>query len=282
MNHLCTLLHTPHCAHTPTATSPPQLKGLINKNYSRIKDVEKELAGLQLQLKLTSGPKRSALEMLRKKIEAQNEKVLAARKNQQRARAMAASAEEVLAAEERVKDKLCQELNLLIQESAHAQLDKLDQLTRRLELLNRDLTVAEVDLSSEGDAEVARAHSAPGGGADSSGDASKGAAASQPAAGSAAPQPAPPQPGSAPQPAPQPAGASTNPFETPTPAPAKAAVDKEKARQAQQARARHVQLPTDRRPARGAAPQQQVTPQQATPPRTRPTQSSGAFQGFDA
>lgn len=34
-----------------------------------------------MQLKLTSGPKKSALLMLRKKIEAQNEKVLAAREN---------------------------------------------------------------------------------------------------------------------------------------------------------------------------------------------------------
>lgn len=38
-------------------------------------------AELQMQLKLTSGPKKSALLMLRKKIEAQNEKVLAAREN---------------------------------------------------------------------------------------------------------------------------------------------------------------------------------------------------------
>lgn len=51
----------------------------IAKNYTRIKDVEKELAGLQFQLKLTSGPKRSALEMLRKKIELQSERVIAAR-----------------------------------------------------------------------------------------------------------------------------------------------------------------------------------------------------------
>jgi hypothetical protein len=51
----------------------------IAKNYLRIKDVEKELAGLQFQLKLTNGPKRSALELMRRKIEMQNEKVVAAR-----------------------------------------------------------------------------------------------------------------------------------------------------------------------------------------------------------
>ena len=48
-------------------------------NYSKVKEVEKELATLQFQLKLTSGPKRSALEMFRKKIEAQNACVVAAR-----------------------------------------------------------------------------------------------------------------------------------------------------------------------------------------------------------
>ena len=53
----------------------------IAQNYSRIKGVEKELAGLQLQLRLTSGPKRSALELMRKKIESQNDQVMAARQN---------------------------------------------------------------------------------------------------------------------------------------------------------------------------------------------------------
>lgn len=41
--------------------------------------VEQELAGLQLDLKLTSGPKKSALELLRKKIELQNDNVVLAR-----------------------------------------------------------------------------------------------------------------------------------------------------------------------------------------------------------
>lgn len=41
--------------------------------------VERELAGLQLELKLTSGPKKSALELIRRKIEAQNEHVVMAR-----------------------------------------------------------------------------------------------------------------------------------------------------------------------------------------------------------
>lgn len=40
-----------------------------------MRGVEKELSNLQLQLKLTAGPKRLALELYRKKIEVQNEKV---------------------------------------------------------------------------------------------------------------------------------------------------------------------------------------------------------------
>ena len=51
----------------------------IAKNYSHIKSVEHLLADLQLQLNLTSGPKKSALEMLRRKIEAKNELVASAR-----------------------------------------------------------------------------------------------------------------------------------------------------------------------------------------------------------
>ena len=55
-------------------------------NYSKVREVEKELATLQFQLKLTSGPKRSALEMFRKKIEAQNACVLAARERHRAAK----------------------------------------------------------------------------------------------------------------------------------------------------------------------------------------------------
>lgn len=51
----------------------------IYSHYSRIKEVERELCAVQLQLKLTAGPKKHALEMLRKKIETQGEKVAAAR-----------------------------------------------------------------------------------------------------------------------------------------------------------------------------------------------------------
>lgn len=38
------------------------------------------------------------------------------------------AAEEALKTEEQVKERLCQELNLLVQQSAHAQLEKLEQV----------------------------------------------------------------------------------------------------------------------------------------------------------
>lgn len=48
--------------------------------------MERELGGLQMQLKLSTGPKKSALMMIRKKIEMQNERVLAARDRQRAAK----------------------------------------------------------------------------------------------------------------------------------------------------------------------------------------------------
>eukprot|EP00884_Botryococcus_braunii_P005071 jgi/Botrbrau1/14565/Bobra.27_3s0004.1 len=120
------------------------LRETIAKNYNRIRDVERELAELQMQLKLTSGPKKSALLMLRKKIEAQNEKVIAARENFLAARKVMEAREEALNAELRIKEQLCAELNLLVQQSAHAQLDKLEQLTVRLEHLTNEAVPREV------------------------------------------------------------------------------------------------------------------------------------------
>lgn len=68
-------------------------------NYSRVREVEKELAQLQLQLRITAGPKRSALELIRKKIELQNAKVVAARDRYKVAK--------------QVRSKLCRLLPLL-------------------------------------------------------------------------------------------------------------------------------------------------------------------------
>eukprot|EP00951_Prasinocladus_malaysianus_P039020 scaffold433111_cov47-Prasinocladus_malaysianus.AAC.1 len=109
---------------------------VIQANYNRIRDVETELKDLQLQLKITSGPKKSVLELLRKKIEVQNGKVVAERQKVAKARQVLEEAEASLQKEEDIKDRLCQELNLVVQESAHAQLSKLEQLTSRLEHLH--------------------------------------------------------------------------------------------------------------------------------------------------
>ncbi|CAK0734975.1 hypothetical protein CVIRNUC_000510 [Coccomyxa viridis] len=113
------------------------LRECIQNNYSRIKDVERELSGLQMQLKLSTGPKKSALMMLRKKIEVQNDRVLAARAAQKAAKKVFEAADETLKEEDAVKERLCSELNMLVQQSAHAQLEKLEQLTARLERMNR-------------------------------------------------------------------------------------------------------------------------------------------------
>lgn len=117
-----------------------ELQSCIAQNYARIQGVEKELQGLQLQLKLTSGPKKSALEMLRRKIEAQADRVIVARTGLAASTKAADAAAARLAAEEAAKEELCKELNLLVQQSANAQLDALEALTRRLEAINSGVT----------------------------------------------------------------------------------------------------------------------------------------------
>lgn len=52
------------------------------------------------------------------------------------ARRFLAATEEELIQAEGAKERLCSELNLLVQQSARMQLQKLDQLTDRLEMLN--------------------------------------------------------------------------------------------------------------------------------------------------
>eukprot|EP01025_Chloroclados_australasicus_P036825 TRINITY_DN3749_c0_g1_i3.p2 TRINITY_DN3749_c0_g1~~TRINITY_DN3749_c0_g1_i3.p2 ORF type:complete len:283 (-),score=48.34 TRINITY_DN3749_c0_g1_i3:1612-2460(-) len=116
-----------------------ELQDAILRNYSKIKDAESELTNLQLQLKLTAGPKKSALELLRKKIESQNDKVVAAREKVAAAKKIYDAAEAELKAEEGAKDALCQELNLLVHQSTKLQLDKLEQLTQRIESLSTQI-----------------------------------------------------------------------------------------------------------------------------------------------
>jgi hypothetical protein len=48
-----------------------RLQENIARNYGKIRDVERELQALQVQLHVNVGPRRQALELLRRKIEAQ-------------------------------------------------------------------------------------------------------------------------------------------------------------------------------------------------------------------
>lgn len=115
----------------------------IESHYERIRNTEKELSSLQVQLRMNVDPRKKALELLRKKIEEQTIVVNSARDASEAASKAASAAAEVLAGEERIKDQLCQELKLLVDQSARGQGDKLEQLTKRLELLNAGVAPAD-------------------------------------------------------------------------------------------------------------------------------------------
>ncbi|XP_020210277.1 uncharacterized protein LOC109795245 [Cajanus cajan] len=113
-----------------------QLQKYIQENYSKIRDVERELANLSLEMKLTAGPKKAALEHLRKKIEASTEKIRMAKLKEEQARKVWESASKVVRDEESIKQKLCEDLSNLVQESSNSQFARLEELKRRLEALN--------------------------------------------------------------------------------------------------------------------------------------------------
>ncbi|KAL9266566.1 hypothetical protein AKJ16_DCAP22926 [Drosera capensis] len=113
-----------------------QLRRYIEENYSKIRDVEKELANLSLEVKLTAGSKNAAFEHMRKKIEIQNEKIRAAKLKEEQARKVWEAASKVVQEEEAVKQQLCDDLNKLVQESSNTQYSRLEELKRRLEALN--------------------------------------------------------------------------------------------------------------------------------------------------
>ncbi|KHG06817.1 Actin cytoskeleton-regulatory complex PAN1 [Gossypium arboreum] len=87
-----------------------QLKKYIEENYSKIRDVERELANLTMEMKLTAGPKKAALEHMRKKIEMSTERIRIAKQKEEQARK--------------------------VQESSNSQFARLEELKRRLEALN--------------------------------------------------------------------------------------------------------------------------------------------------
>ncbi|KAL9682707.1 hypothetical protein QQ045_014513 [Rhodiola kirilowii] len=113
-----------------------QLRKYIEENYSKIRDVERELAHLSMEMKLTAGPKKAALEMLRKKIEASTEKIRFAKEKEEEARKVWEAASQAVKDEEALKQKLCDDLNNLVQESSQTQLSRLEELKRRLEAMN--------------------------------------------------------------------------------------------------------------------------------------------------
>lgn len=112
------------------------MKRYIQENYSKIRDVERELENLTLELKLTAGPKKAALEHLRKKIELATERIRAAKLKEDQAKKAWEAAAQVVKDEEEIKKKLCDDLNQLVQESTNTQITRLEELKRRLECLN--------------------------------------------------------------------------------------------------------------------------------------------------
>ncbi|KAG5152846.1 hypothetical protein JHK84_029318 [Glycine max] len=113
-----------------------QLQKYIQENYSKIRDVERELANLSLEMKLTAGPKKAALEHLRKKIEESTERIRVAKLKEEQAQKVWESASKVVRDEEALKQKLCEDLSNLVQESSNSQFARLEELKRRLEALN--------------------------------------------------------------------------------------------------------------------------------------------------
>lgn len=136
-----------------------QLKKYIQENYSKIRDVEKELENLTLEMKLTAGPKKAALEHLRKKIEISTEKIRLAKVKEEQAKKIWEIAAQVVKDEEDAKQKLCDDLNRLVQESAASQYARLEELKKRLESLNPSR--ASVDVSGVNTAQRSIPNSVP-------------------------------------------------------------------------------------------------------------------------
>ncbi|XP_076953048.1 uncharacterized protein LOC143627029 [Bidens hawaiensis] len=129
---------SPVIAHTERMIEEEQLqlRKYIDENYSKIRDVERELSNLTMEMKLTAGPKKAALEHMRKKIELSTERIRFARLKEEEAKKAWEAAAKAVKDEEAVKQKLCEDLNNLVQESSNSQFARLEELKRRLEALN--------------------------------------------------------------------------------------------------------------------------------------------------
>ncbi|KAJ9539698.1 hypothetical protein OSB04_026204 [Centaurea solstitialis] len=129
---------SPIIAHTEKMIEEEQLqlRKYIQENYTKIRDVERELTSLDMEMKLTAGPKKAALEHMRKKIELSTEKIRIAKLKEEEAKKALEAASKVVKDEEALKQKLCDDLNNLVQESSNSQFARLEELKRRLEALN--------------------------------------------------------------------------------------------------------------------------------------------------
>lgn len=129
---------SPVIAHTERMIEEEQLqlRKYIDENYSKIRDVERELTNLTMEMKLTAGPKKAALEHMRKKIEMSTERIRLAKLKEEEAKKALEAASKAVKDEEALKQKLCEDLNNLVQESSNSQFARLEELKRRLEALN--------------------------------------------------------------------------------------------------------------------------------------------------
>ncbi|KAK8289334.1 hypothetical protein V6Z12_D07G185400, partial [Gossypium hirsutum] len=73
---------------------------------------------------------------MRKKIEMSTERIHIAKQKEEQARKIWEAALKALNDEEALKQKLCEDLKNLVQESSNSQFARLEELKRRLEALN--------------------------------------------------------------------------------------------------------------------------------------------------
>ena len=228
------------------------LRKIIERNFSKTREVERELLLLRRDMDLTSGSRKLALEHMRCKIEAASERVSLARSRKVAAEAALQIASDSLSSEENQKTGLQEDMSTLICQNSQAQHARLAELTDRLEALTMQA-------------------GAPGGD-DASGDASA-------AAGLVAPAPAPGMPSAHPVPARlAPAVTAVGPAEA-TPVEDESAVAaaarEDESAVAAAARGRHVG-----KPARGVPARPTINAQ----PRINKVPTSGTsagFQGFN-
>ncbi|XVF54021.1 hypothetical protein PTKIN_Ptkin05aG0148100 [Pterospermum kingtungense] len=94
---------------------------------------------------------------MRNKIEMSTERIQIAKQKEEQARKIWEAALKALNDEESIKQKLCEDLNKLVQESSNSQFARLEELKRRMEALNpsRASTMSHNDMKAIGFAQGA-------------------------------------------------------------------------------------------------------------------------------